>query len=782
MSLDEYDIQEQSSDQSTSQIDFQKFLRGIWKRKFLILILMIVTAIPFYLKAKNAKPVYETQVTIQVKQYDSEENQILNSVRRAEIESRSFKELVASQLGMAFTHIDTNYAGLDEIFEERQTTHSPVPGHYKVGVDDMGMYHLYQVLKYANPETGSEEENRHLLSGDVWEAVQSFQTVNGFSFKLDPDFVHLENTAYFRVRTFDWAVKFIENRVQPLISKTGNFMVLKMTGPNPNTLPEQLNKVAEAYVQQTLELHSLDENNYETILRQQLKVAEQKLENSLQALREFSSQYPLSLNAEKEKLLAQIKENDAELKRLPKQRQNLTKLLDKLENPDNNVDEERYRRLLVHEISGFEAILGEPEMVILRGTLQSLEKQYDELVDTYGAQNPDAQRLKREIDSTQQKVIDFAREYRNFMVSREAELQKRAKELQIKTHELPNDEYRLLELERQKKLVESQYETILEKVQRLEISEANNQKPMWILDRAIRPRSPINPSMTLQSFTGAFLGLIIGLVLSIGIDLIDPTLRSVREVDKHLSMQVIGTIPDVAFEDIPDYLDAEKAKQIDRQLVTHDYSPTPIGEAYRALRTHLLYSRELESLKSLLITSVSQEEGKSFTASNLAIIMAQQKTNTLLVDADLRRGVLHNTFGVEKTPGLTNYLANNATLAELVQSTHIPNLSVISCGSMIPNPSEQLGSLQMKRFIDEASRKFDFILFDAPPMDAATDSVVLGTLVHAVAVVVRAGKTKRKSAKERLEIFNSVHARMAGVIINGTEEALLKNSYSYYHY
>ena len=199
-------------------------------------------------------------------------------------------------------------------------------------------------------------------------------------------------------------------------------------------------------------------------------------------------------------------------------------------------------------------------------------------------------------------------------------------------------------------------------------------------------------------------------------------------------------------------------------------------------RTQLMFSKDTGRIQSLVLTSISPGEGKSFTASNLAIIMAQQKTNTLLVDADLRRGVLHNTFSVSKEPGFTNYLSNKATLSAIVQQTHIPNLSVLSCGSMIPNPSELLGSQQMKRFLEEVRRKFDFILFDTPPLDAATDAVVLGVQVDAVVVVVKAGDTNRIVAQEKLEIFQTVPAKLIGVILNGSETTLVNNSYSYYHY
>jgi len=281
---------------------------------------------------------------------------------------------------------------------------------------------------------------------------------------------------------------------------------------------------------------------------------------------------------------------------------------------------------------------------------------------------------------------------------------------------------------------------------------------------------------------GSGLGLLFGLIFSVIIDLLDQRLRTVEEVERYLGQPVIGAIPAVDFKSIPEYHDFEKVKQIDSQLVTHDYSPTLIGESYRELRTRLLFAKPEKSIHTLVITSVGPEEGKSFTAGNLAIILAQQRSNTLLVDADLRRGVLHNTFGLQKNSGFTNYLSKGMPLSGVVQQTHIPNLSLISCGSMIPNPSELLGSLQMKRFLDEARRKFDYVIFDTPPLDAATDAVVLGTQVDGMVLVVRAGHSKKNRVKEKVESMSSLPINLLGIVFNGSDSALIKDHYSYYHY
>jgi capsular exopolysaccharide synthesis family protein len=265
-------------------------------------------------------------------------------------------------------------------------------------------------------------------------------------------------------------------------------------------------------------------------------------------------------------------------------------------------------------------------------------------------------------------------------------------------------------------------------------------------------------------------------------EMMDRTLKTVDDVKGYLKLDVLGAIPQVAFDNVFDFQDHEKAKMIDQQLVTHDFAPTPIGEAYRSLRTSLIYNKKTGRLQTLVLTSTAPGDGKSFTAANLGITLAQQKSKTLLVDTDLRRGVQHNTFGVPKEPGFSNFLCGQVISADIINETHIPNLSMISCGALVPNPSELLGSLQMRRFLDEMRRKFDVIIFDTPPLNAATDAVVLGTQVDGVAIVVRAGKTHREVARQKLELFHNLEAKVIGVILNGTSVDLAHEGYSYYHY
>ncbi|MCH8873884.1 polysaccharide biosynthesis tyrosine autokinase, partial [candidate division KSB1 bacterium] len=341
---------------------------------------------------------------------------------------------------------------------------------------------------------------------------------------------------------------------------------------------------------------------------------------------------------------------------------------------------------------------------------------------------------------------------------------------------------RLGELKRDQQVAEQKYLNLDSKSRDAKINEVVKSEEIEILDPAIVPEFPTSLPKRIQASLGGTLGIALGVFLVLLLEFIDKSIKTVDDVKRYLKLPVMGTIPLLDFSDVFDFQDSEKLKRIDQQLVTHDYSPTPIGEAYRSLRTNLLFSKDHGKIQSLVATSTEPGDGKSFTAANLAITFAQLKTNTLLIDGDLRRGVLHNTFGLPKEPGFSNYLTRMVPLQNILYETHIPNLTLITCGSLVPNPSELLGSQQMRKFLDEARRKYELIIFDSPPLNAATDGVVIGTQVDSAVMVIRAGKTNREFAHQKLELFSNVPAKVLGVILNGTTSDMAHPGYSYYHY
>jgi len=424
--------------------------------------------------------------------------------------------------------------------------------------------------------------------------------------------------------------------------------------------------------------------------------------------------------------------------------------------------------------------LGSPANV--RDELNTLESEWSEIATSTSPENFRAKKKLQQILKLHAQIETIARQGIVKLEEELASQNSQISKLEYHLRQLPAKQQEFDQLEREQKVLEKHYGELLAKLRKEELADAGTTEDIKILDPAIPPEYPTNRDKRQKAAFGGIFALFLGIGLVLVIEYMDKTIKTADDVKKHLRLPILGTIPQIDFEDTYDFQDSEKIKKIDQQLVTHDYSPTPIGEAYRSLRTNLMFTKDTGRIRSLVLTSNEPGDGKSFTAANLTITLAQLKSNTLLIDSDLRRGVLHNTFGVPKEPGFSNYLTDVVPLQSIIHETQVPNLSMISCGSLIPNPSELLGSHQMQRFLDEVRRKFDLVVFDTPPLNAATDAVVVGTQVDAVVLVIRAGKTTRDLAKSKLELFSSVPAKLLGVVLNGTTADMAHPGYSYYHY
>ncbi len=203
-------------------------------------------------------------------------------------------------------------------------------------------------------------------------------------------------------------------------------------------------------------------------------------------------------------------------------------------------------------------------------------------------------------------------------------------------------------------------------------------------------------------------------------------------------------------------------------LITLSDPRSPAAEAFRTLRTNVYFSGLDRSIHTLLVTSVAPSEGKSTTLANLAVAMAQGEKKTILVDSDLRRPTLHTVFGLNNETGLTSlFMDARGTIEPALKDVGVPNLQVLTSGPLPPNPAELLGSQRMLDVIATLKNHADIVLFDAPPVVAVTDAVVLGTRVDGVLLVVNAGHTRREHAKRAKEQLEKVNIRIVGAVLNG---------------
>lgn len=221
--------------------------------------------------------------------------------------------------------------------------------------------------------------------------------------------------------------------------------------------------------------------------------------------------------------------------------------------------------------------------------------------------------------------------------------------------------------------------------------------------------------------------------------------------------------------------------RIDPAIITYFDPKAHITEQYKILRTNLLAMNGGRPPRVFNLTSASKSEGKSVTALNLAISLAQavQKPKVLLVDADLRRGQVANYLGVKQPVGFSEYLEGKCELKDIVFNISIDNLTFIPCGDVPTNPAELLASDKMKSFLKEMRQDFDFVILDTPPIVPVTDAGIVGSMVDGTILVIRAGKTQRGIVRHAEALLNQSHAKLLGHVLTGIEYHLPEYLYRY---
>lgn len=219
-----------------------------------------------------------------------------------------------------------------------------------------------------------------------------------------------------------------------------------------------------------------------------------------------------------------------------------------------------------------------------------------------------------------------------------------------------------------------------------------------------------------------------------------------------------------------------------RQLIVREHPKSIISEQYRTLRTNIKFSKT-DKLKSLLVTSAVQAEGKSTIAANITYLLAEEGQRVLFIDADLRKPTVHYTYQLKNTIGLSLVLSNQSDLESCIQKSDIDNLDILTSGPIPPNPSELLGSKRFETMLAEAESLYDWIIFDTSPLLAVTDTQLLANRVDGTIVVVNIEETSKKMTKKAMGLLRNVDAKIIGVVMNNMTSQNVNTYYSsrYYH-
>ncbi|PYV90745.1 MAG: hypothetical protein DMG05_09190 [Acidobacteria bacterium] len=341
----------------------------------------------------------------------------------------------------------------------------------------------------------------------------------------------------------------------------------------------------------------------------------------------------------------------------------------------------------------------------------------------------------------------------------------------------------------------SLYTEFLQKTNQAYLEVAQQQSNIRIISPARVPKEPVSPNRQRTILIGLLLSLSGGIGLAWLLERFDDSIRSVDDVNRYTQLPALAVIPVIGAnksllngrrrkDNTPELLalgSGDKASAIMQRARLMEFDGrSPASEAYRALRTALLLSAAGNPPKTILVTSVRMEEGKTTTATNTAIALAQLGASVLLIDCDMRNPSVHDVFGTSRTLGLSTYLVRNVEIDELTQDLPGENLRMISSGPIPPNPAELLSSERMKRLLAQLSERYDHIVLDSPPLASVTDAVILSTMVNGVILVVHGGRNSRQAVQRACHELSAVGARIFGIVLNNVD--LRREGHDDYYY
>jgi polysaccharide chain length determinant protein (PEP-CTERM system associated) len=662
---------------------------------------------------------------------------------------------------------------------------------------------LFEISSYIKQETAIKNQVEILKSRTLTESV--LQVLLSSAYKKVWEEKVLGNRQK-RESTGDMVAK-LQNNIKIVPLKETDIVQVKATAPDPNLAAFLANTIAQEYYKQSLLISRGEITEVRLFLDDQLKNTQKELQQAEESLREYKeNENVAALPEETEELVKQLANFETLYNEAKTELEATNKRLSYMK---NQLSERKSH--LVEDVTQ----ISNPLIIQLRQEMANLEgMRAGYLAQGFPENHPKMEEIAKRIIDIKQKLIKetsqlvstelsssdplaYSQELVEKILTLEIEIQSlTAKSEALKKivdtyagnlNSLPEKSLKLARLERTAKVGENIFLMLKEKYEESKIKEAGQIGNVRIIDRALPPENPIKPKKKINLLLGALLGLGFGLGLAFFMERLDNSLKSIEDIET-AGLSILGSIPLIKNsknnESKKEEKDSEEyqIKRIASNLVTHFEPKSPISEAYRTFRTNLQFARLDTPLKTILVTSSGPGEGKSTTVANLAITMAQMGTNILLIDSDLRRPVLHSVFGLQKNPGLTNYLAGKIPLSEIIQPTLVENLSLITCGILPPNPSELLGSKKMRELLGELKEKFEIILLDSPPVIAVTDAAVLSTLLDGVVLVASSSSTSKEALARAINLLENVQSRILGGVLNKIKVESVYGSYHYYYY
>ena len=362
-------------------------------------------------------------------------------------------------------------------------------------------------------------------------------------------------------------------------------------------------------------------------------------------------------------------------------------------------------------------------------------------------------------------------------------------QMELELPALANRNKEFMTLKREAENLRNQYRVLIDK--EFEVSSAIRRGAGFVERLTPVAAATLAPTQQVQGWMNFLIGGLVGLAAGLGLAMMweksDSSVHTAEDVSQYLNLEVVGMIPMMHFGTRPkrrqrgNYVAVSDDQKMDACIVTQHDPKSPVSEAYRSLRTAFQLNTFTTQPKTIMVTSTVPGEGKTTTAVNMAVTFADSGMRVLVIDTDLRRPHAHHVLNIDRGPGLADVLRQGLDPKSVIRETAVENLFAISSGRVPPNPSELIGSDEMKNLMDTLGRDFDIVICDAPSLLVVTDPVVLSTGVDAVVLVVSVNNARRETIQRGKKLLDTAQANVVGAVLNGLE-ATRRNYYYYYYY
>jgi succinoglycan biosynthesis transport protein ExoP len=590
----------------------------------------------------------------------------------------------------------------------------------------------------------------------------------------------------------------IQGHIEATQEGSTNIIKITATAPEPRLAERYATLTAEAYREENIYNRNRQVIEARRFVEGQLKNLATSLHESEQALREFKEQEgQVFVTEEAKQALDQYNKLEGEQERLLRVKKELLAQVQSLKENKGVVSEQK-SRVYSDEV---EALISK-----LNQRMSDLTQERDTLLINYTPEHAMVRELDRRILNVKGEMIRELESKLSTFEERERAIHESIGRYKERYLSLPQAAIQLARLERDVMVNSNLYAALKSKHQEFMIKGAEQIEEVTIIEPAAMPTRPTNaPNLPLNAFLGVLMGSMVGLVAAFLKESFDTSIGTIEEVEAYMKVPVLGVIPRIDRREVEREIQAGFEEKLDREtldlychLVALFDPQSPLAEGYRSLRTNIQFAGQMQGNRVLAFVSAGAQEGKSTSAVNLSIALAQDGKRVLLIDADLRKPTIHDRLGLEQAPGLSEVILGTVSYTEAIRTVTdlmlgklgvnqvinapgIDNLNILPSGKRPDNPAEYMNSPRLRELIDAVRKEYDIVLFDCPPILPVTDGVTLGSKVDGVVMVYQVGKVGRNALKRAKSLLENAHASLVGIVLSNVS-AELTPDYEMYRY